>query len=721
MKRNSKNLKAIIFLRINIFLLISFSVNLYSQNTSLWSWGDNTFGQLGDGSTDTKFRPTQVGDETIWKSVVGGNYHSIGIKTDGTLWAWGDNEYGQLGDGTFIDKSTPTRIGTESDWKEIYCGPNYNIAIKENGTLWAWGLNDYGQLGLNDIVNRNSPTQVGRDNNWSKVTCGAGHTLAIKSNGTLWAWGDNDFGQIGDGTYLIQLVPIQIGSDNNWIEISSGIFHSLAIKTNGTLWAWGDNDYWQLGIPDNDIFYSTPTLVNAENNWKSIHAGGYHNLALKTDGTLWCWGDNEYGQLGDNSTLESHFPIQIENNVQWDYIGASTWNSFGIKADGTLWCWGDNEYGQLGEVSVEWFVTSPIQIDESNNWLRVSIGEYHVLGIKNQEIEPLRFSISGSIKENDNGIENIEVSNGIISVFTTANGFYIFENLVEADYTIAPISEVFNFTPENRNVTLNSILENIDFEAIRIVNRYNISGRITDSGNPMFNIEVNNGISSVFTNSDGIYQFENLEEGDYTIRPVSDVLNFQPDFVEVTLNENKSNINFMTVKSEIRYTISGRITKDDEGLAGVQVTNDLSTVITNQNGEYIFEDLAENEYRITPISETYNFFPELIIVQLDNNVNDANFTATLKIGDVRRKSSIDELSIYPQPNQGKFNVMLNTEIGDELRIYDLSGLVVYQKSFNLTQFNYELNIELNDVSNGVYFIELIKKDSIINQNLIINK
>lgn len=629
-----------ILIKVTLCLLLVSSISLIAQANTLWSWGDNEFGQLGDGTINGKIIPEQIGDQTDWKVILGGDFHTIAIKTDGTLWAWGDNEYGQIGDGTFINKNLPTQISLDNNWKEIFCGTSHNFAIKTDGTLWTWGLNDYGQLGLNDVISRNIPTQVGNDNKWFKISSGSGHTIGLKTDGTLWAWGDNDFGQLGDGSFILQLTPIQIGNDNNWTDISAGIFHSIGLKTDGTLWAWGDNDYWQLGINDNSKFFSVPTIVNQDNDWKSIYAGGYHNLALKTDGSLWAWGDNEYGQLGDGDVFESQIPKQIQNNDDWNFIGASVWNSFGIKSDGTLWIWGDNEFGQLGEASINWFVSSPIKINQDTDWSAVSLGEYHVLALKIQETEP---------------------------------------------------------------------------------DAYSLSGKITSIGNPLPNIEVSNGSFSVFTNQEGFYEFKDLVKDLYIVTPISNDYDFQPEFVEVNLNSNLDNINFIAVDNEERYSISGKILSGGLPIQGIEITNDLTTVITNQNGEYIFENLAENEYKITPVSNEYNFFPELIIIQLDGNISNANFEASLITDNIKRINNSEKLLLYPQPNNGLFTLKVNVNYGDELKIYDLTGILIHEKKFEINSLNHLIEIDLQSYSNGVYFLELINQNYILNQSLIINK
>ncbi len=319
-----------------------------AQNGTLWAWGENNYGQLGDNTTTNRIIPTQIGTSADWSSIAGGLYHSLAIKTDGTLWTWGYNGNGELGDNTTTDKIIPTQIGVATNWYSIVGGTFYSLAIKTDGTLWAWGANSSGQLGDNTTTSKIIPTQIGVATNWSSIAGGAFHSLAIKTNGTLWTWGYNGDGQLGDNTTTDKIIPTQIGAATNWSSLAAGGFHSLAIKTDGTLWAWGRNYYGQLGGNTiTEIFI--PTQIGTATNWYSIAGGTDHSLAVKTDGTLWAWGRNYYGQLGDNTTTDKIIPTQIGAATNWSSVSGGSFHSLATKKDHALWAWGYNGYGQLGD------------------------------------------------------------------------------------------------------------------------------------------------------------------------------------------------------------------------------------------------------------------------------------------------------------------------------------------------------------------------------------
>lgn len=322
---------------------------------TLWSWGNNIYNQLGYSTISNTYSPNRIGTDTNWKSVYASHYFTLAIKTDGTLWSWGYNFYGQLGDGTNVNKLVPLQIGT-STWFTVATRFNHNLGIKTDGTLWAWGSNSGGQLGNGTTVNTNVPIQIGTAANWKTISVGIGYSLAIKADNTLWAWGDNYYGQLGDGTFVTKTVPTQIGTDANWKSVATGgdtNTHTLAIKIDGTLWAWGINTYGQLG-DGTTINKTTPIQVGGDTNWKSVTVGDYHSIAIKTDGTLWGWGYNAQGQAGQGISYGMRFSPSVINgsstNNQSIVSGSS--NNLVLKTDGSLYGWGYNSNGEVGDGTI---------------------------------------------------------------------------------------------------------------------------------------------------------------------------------------------------------------------------------------------------------------------------------------------------------------------------------------------------------------------------------
>ena len=345
---------------------------------SLWTWGLNSSGQLGSNTVVDRSSPVQVGALTTWAQVSVGGKSTAAVKSDGTLWAWGYNKDGAIGDNTTVSRSSPVQIGALTTWTQVSAGNNFTAAIKTDKTLWTWGNNSpYGPLGQNDITNRSSPVQVGALTNWSQVSAGNTHTAAVKTDGTLWTWGRNNRGQLGDGTITDKSSPIQVGALTTWSQVSAGVNgantqSTAAVKTDGTLWAWGINSNGQLG-DGTVIARSSPVQVGALTTWSQVSTGSRSAAAVKTDGTLWAWGYNNAGQLGTTNVISRSSPVQVGALTNWLQVSAGSYSAAAVKTNGTLWAWGGNDSGQLGTTNVI-SRSSPVQVGALTNWSQVSAG-----------------------------------------------------------------------------------------------------------------------------------------------------------------------------------------------------------------------------------------------------------------------------------------------------------------------------------------------------------
>jgi alpha-tubulin suppressor-like RCC1 family protein len=312
---------------------------------TVWAWGSNSSGQLGDGTIAGHNTPVQVSGLIDVVSISAGSSHSLALKKDGTVWAWGDNDYGQLGDGTLIDRKTPVRI--LEDVIAIAAGNNYSLALKVDGTVWSWGHNSNGELGNGTTDHSYSPVQVSSLTDVKAITSSKFcHNFAVKSDGTVWAWGCNEDGQLGIGSADSDphTVPVQVPGLTDVVSVSAGTFHSLALKKDGTVWAWGKNYHGQLG-DGTTTDRKTPVQVRALKDVTAIAAGGRYSLALKSDGTLLAWGFNFEGQVGDGTSDERLTPVQILNDVA--AVSAGYQHSLALKKDGTVWAWGYNDCHQV--------------------------------------------------------------------------------------------------------------------------------------------------------------------------------------------------------------------------------------------------------------------------------------------------------------------------------------------------------------------------------------
>jgi alpha-tubulin suppressor-like RCC1 family protein len=300
------------------------------------------------------------------------------------LYAWGSAQNGELGLNTseYTYRSSPTQVGTNTNWNLVSIGKRNAMAIKTDGTLWAWGGGGNSNIGLNDTVLRSSPTQVGTLTNWNLVSAGSYATHAIKLDGTLWTWGNNGLGgNLGTNSGSTSFSsPIQVGTNTNWALVANGHYHNMAIKTDGTLWAWGHSIHGESGLNfTRPVFQgiSSPTQVGTGTNWRSVVAETYDQygstLATKTDGTLWTWGHNTNSDLGLGNNISRSSPTQIGTGTDWSsQIAKGVYHGLAIKTDGTLWAWGVNSgYGSLGTNNGT-DRNSPVQVGTNTNWQKVA-------------------------------------------------------------------------------------------------------------------------------------------------------------------------------------------------------------------------------------------------------------------------------------------------------------------------------------------------------------
>ena len=307
-----------------------------------------------------------------WTEISAGGVHFLARKTDCTLWSFGSNIAGQLGDGTTISRSSPVQVPGTS-WSGISGGICHSLARKSDGTLWAWGCNGLGELGIGTsgtgLIGA-SPVQV-PGTSWSGISGGYRFSLARKSDGTLWSWGNGFNGQLGNGSggaYTYRSSPVQVPG-TSWVEVSAGFSTSFARKSDGTLWSWGYGGTGQLGNGTNGIAVCSPINVSGT-SWVEVSSNGRHAIARKSDGTIWTWGRGTNGELGIGTAVDRSAPNQVPG-ILWVDATAGGYRSFARKSDGTLWAWGCNTSGQLGDGTTI-SRSSPVQVPGST-WIDISI------------------------------------------------------------------------------------------------------------------------------------------------------------------------------------------------------------------------------------------------------------------------------------------------------------------------------------------------------------
>ena len=417
-----------------------------SASGLLACWGYNAFGQLGTGNGNDMFTPQTQFNDAGWRLVDTGYQHTCGIDALGDIYCWGNGDAGQLGVGkitrtysswhqsskviesgpwnqvsagyahTCAIKNNPQRslycwgdasdgrIGVNissysefpvylsSGWKTVDAGYKHSCGIKTSGTLWCWGENVSGQLGIGVPGNPDRTAtggQVGTAQNWIRVVAGRSHSCALNDSGEIFCWGSNSLGQLGipNTADKLQTQMNQIPG-NNWASISATNSHTCASRTDGSFWCWGSNRDAQLAysaIPNTfNKLSATPAPVNGETDWESISTGKNHSCAVKTNNTLWCWGSNDFGQLGNGTTIPEHTPIQIGVDKQWTLVNAGDNHTCAVAADNNQYCWGENFSGELGINSLTPAFSTQIQqvVDAGQNWKQLELGGAHSCALR---------------------------------------------------------------------------------------------------------------------------------------------------------------------------------------------------------------------------------------------------------------------------------------------------------------------------------------------------
>jgi alpha-tubulin suppressor-like RCC1 family protein len=328
---------------------------------SVWIWGDNGFGQQCDGTNNPRLLPAKLDGLDNVVTITGGGGQGVVLLADRTVWAWGRNDHGQVGDGTNENRAAPAKVEGLEDIAILSGGGGHTLALANDGTVWAWGHNGRGDLGDGTSDSRNRPVKVKDLTDVSTIAWGGGHSVAMRRDGSVWTWGHNLFGGLGDGTTETRLEPVRVNLDGV-VEVAGGGGHTLAKTADGKLWAWGRNDRGQVGDGSNETRLD-PVQVKGLDDVKidSFIGGYFHSLVLATDGTIWAWGNNDSGQLGDGTTQNRNLPAQVADISGVKAIaGGGGRNEFGpgghtvaLLEDGTLRAWGLNDAGQLGDGTTE--------------------------------------------------------------------------------------------------------------------------------------------------------------------------------------------------------------------------------------------------------------------------------------------------------------------------------------------------------------------------------
>jgi|GEM_PF-3404736 len=343
-----------------------FAFGLKSDGT-LWSWGSNEVGQLGDGSNEAGLTPRAVSGLSGVCAVSAGMDSAVALLTDGSVWVWGGNSIGQLGDGTTVNKNTPFQLSELPDVIAVSSGMYHSLALTDEGDVYSWGNNQYKQLGYANAGDTGTPSKINGLSSIVAVSAGGYHNLALSSDGKVYSWGSNGYGQLGDGTLTTNEAPTVVTGLNDIVGVFAGTKFSLAIGSDGTIWGWGANESGSLGAGTDGESSYVPVQVGSIDNLSALASGEAHAMALDASGYIWSWGLNDLGQLGDGSTENSSTPIISDVFTGVEHVATSQKSSMVALNDGTVWSWGADPWNHNTNVSFAFNQAAISLIDSSED------------------------------------------------------------------------------------------------------------------------------------------------------------------------------------------------------------------------------------------------------------------------------------------------------------------------------------------------------------------
>lgn len=312
-------------------------------------WGDNSFGALGNNDTQESWTPVQVVGLTGVVAISDGKEnHALALKNDGTVWSWGANSFGQLGDGSTSPSGVPIQAGTNDNAVAVSAGGFHSLALMDDSTVWSWGYNYYGQLGDGTTSESHSPVQVIGLDSVVAIAAGWSHSMALRADSTVWVWGSGIEGALGNGGNADSHVPVSVPALTGITAISASRGHSMALASDSTVWCWGFGSYGQLGNGVN-ANSNVPVMAAPLSQAIAISAGYVYSAALLSDGTVWTWGRNFTGVLGNGTNTDSNVPVETLVPTGIVAISAGHDHCMALRDDGSAWSWGWSVHGQIGD------------------------------------------------------------------------------------------------------------------------------------------------------------------------------------------------------------------------------------------------------------------------------------------------------------------------------------------------------------------------------------
>jgi alpha-tubulin suppressor-like RCC1 family protein len=360
-----------------------------SASGSTYCWGGNEGGQHGDGGTEETVVPSLAATGVTLASVYAGYYHSCGVGTDGTFYCWGDRAVGKVGDGQSASEATPVAVQGGITFAQIEAETHeaHTCGAATDGKGYCWGLNTYGQLGDGTTQNSATPVEVSAPGGatFAEIRVGHGVSCGLTTAGRVFCWGENWAGQLGNGSNNDSQVPVEVAvpAGLNFIDVALGVWHVCAVADTGALYCWGGNDYGQLGDGGSSS-RSTPAQIAAGTAFQDVDAGFAHTCGVTTAGNVLCWGSNDNGQVGDGTTDDRNLPVDVTPaGVTASSVSLGLDNSCFLAPGGAAYCWGSNWWGEVGTGVASESIPNPTAVSGGHLFGQVSVGYEHVCAVTN--------------------------------------------------------------------------------------------------------------------------------------------------------------------------------------------------------------------------------------------------------------------------------------------------------------------------------------------------
>ena len=335
-----------------------------TRSGTAYCWGLNFAGELGEGATDSfpadyVATPQAVVGGLQFAGISASALYACGLTRDGAAYCWGENDYGQMGDGTVDSVGAATHPGPAPvaggfTFTNLAPGPTHTCGVTSAGISLCWGSGSYGELADGDTMGtRPTPAPIGSPLQLASMAVGYHHTCGLTGDGSAYCWGGDEWGVLGTGLVLSSPVPVAVHGGLAFTTLAAGELHTCGLTSSGAAYCWGDDRYGQLGVAGVQFLSTAPAAVWGGYAFKSLTAGRNHTCGLTRAGVAYCWGLNDRGQLGDGSTENRPVPVLVNGGLTFASIGAGEEHTCGVTPGGVAYCWGDNSYGQLGTGSAD--------------------------------------------------------------------------------------------------------------------------------------------------------------------------------------------------------------------------------------------------------------------------------------------------------------------------------------------------------------------------------